>query len=498
MIKETYKIYKPLRNKLRKVSVMESLYVFSSYLKKFQFGIDIPKNISYSKETIDKEMPTRGVYEWELTVLCKEVILNGCDDIFAIKKMNDWNYFTSSINILKNFENNLEYNRENFQSYLRCLSHRQFPWQTKHGLDKIIRYYKIYNNPRLAKIIEQNLGVNLKSWYLVGLSLVGAFLDYHKVKIDPDIQVTGINKKHYDLVINRICLELSGIRKIIKKEFEEKDNHIYSFNPLEFYPIIKYADFMYCPVVNFLITRITSGIYFEINQKEYKDFPEAFGFSFQDYVSDITKKIANNELIIHNEHKYNVGKKQKDSVDLIIEKNKSVLFVEVKTKRLISESKTEINSDKYILEDLEVMANNIVKMYSTLNDFTNNHYINISCSEGMLIIPVIVTMEDWYLIGEDLVVLNKLVRNKLTQKGIEELLMDKYPFSICSIKAYEFLIQAINTIDISEIYENWIKAKQLGHNFENHIFTQYKNQIHFKSLEHYFPRELSEIHPNLT
>ncbi|MFZ2523161.1 MAG: hypothetical protein WAW92_02130 [Minisyncoccia bacterium] len=73
-----YQIYKPLRNHLRKVSIENALYVIWTYVNNFQFGNPFPRDIEVDQSVIRAiNVPSRGVYEWELALLAREMIVNG-------------------------------------------------------------------------------------------------------------------------------------------------------------------------------------------------------------------------------------------------------------------------------------------------------------------------------------------------------------------------------------------------------------------------------------
>jgi len=499
MKKEIYNLYKPLRNHLQPVGVENAFYVIWAYLNFFQFNNAIPGNIQTNKiVTGDQNRVRTFLSEWELSLLAREIIVNGQENLnFATKNFQDYNYFSNAINKIKNFENNLSklyISKDNILTEFRRLSHRQFPWQQKPNSVDFIRYYKIYNNNRLKKIIENKIGLTTQQWYTVGTAITGAILSHSKLNIDPKITIADITKKHFDIFINFTSNNLKSFKEIIQRDVNYDDEYVYAFNPLEYYPLIEMGEYYYCPIITFLIWRITSGIYFDL--VNIKNFGNNFGFAFQDYIEEISKKVFENKKIdfIPEDKYYANTKNPKDSVDFIIRKNKSAIFVEAKAKRIQNKSKTQLLSNETIEKDLNILAEDILQTYKTIEDYKHGYYKHFKYDESIEIYPLLVTLEDWYLFGED----TKNLRAKVEQKLIDAKLpmgyLDEMPYTICSIRNYEHLIEVITVLEINNVMKEWFKPERNGHNFGQFLFSNYSD--HYKSIDHYFPDDFENIYPN--
>src|SRR5262249_4092861 len=72
-----YELYKPLRNYLREVGLLESLGVIRAYAAFLQFKRPFPFDIEVHRSLLDaRTVADRSLYEWELDVLVRELILN--------------------------------------------------------------------------------------------------------------------------------------------------------------------------------------------------------------------------------------------------------------------------------------------------------------------------------------------------------------------------------------------------------------------------------------
>ncbi|MDA3840569.1 MAG: hypothetical protein PF572_05780 [Patescibacteria group bacterium] len=499
MKKEVYNLYKPLRNHLRPVGIENAFYAIWAYLNFFQFNNAIPNNIQVDKIITDsKNDARRFLSEWELSLLAREMIVNGQENLSgATKNFQNYNYFSNAINKIKEFESNLSklyINKNNILTELRRLSHRQFPWQQKPNSVDFIRYYKIYNNERLKEIAENKLKLSIQQWYTIGTAITGGILSHPKLNIDSEITIAGITKKHFDIFINFTSTNLTDLKEIIQRDVDYDDQYVYAFNPLEYYPLIKIKKYYYCPIITFLIWRMTSGIYFDLVNE--KNFGNNFGFAFQDYIEEISKKVFKNKKIAFiPEEKYYVNTKtQKDSVDFIIKKNNLAFFVEAKAKRIQNKSKTQLLSNETMEKDLNILAEDILQIYKTIRDYKNGCYKHFKYDKSIIIYPLLVTLEDWYLFGEDVNNLKEKVKQKLITAKLSLNCLDEMPYTTCSIKNYEHLVQVINNIEINVIMNDWFKPEHNGHNFGQFLFSNYSK--HFKSLDYFFPNDFENIYPD--
>lgn len=479
------------------VAIENALYVIWAYINNFQFGGNFPDDIEVHQSVLSAtNIPSRGVYEWELALLAREVLVHGQEDIsYATKNFNRWDYFGGSINKIKEFENNawpIIGSGENLRHELRRIAHRQFPWQQKVSSVQFVRYFKIYNNPRVAGIIQNKIGLSVQEWYTVGTAVLGAFLNHHKMNVCSAIEIAGLQKRHFDIFFEFTSAKIDKLRGVIEKELEFNDEYVYTLNPLEYYPLIQIGAYYYCPVINFLAWRITSGLYFDMVNDG--NFGHAFGISFQDYIEEISNVVIDKSRTkVIPEQKYKVGKNEKDGIDTILSQDDAAFFVEVKAKRMLARSKSQLLSDSAIDRDLNILADDIVQVYATVQDYKNNLYTNFAYNKDTKIFPLVVTLEDWFLIGEDSRELKNKVIKKLEENDLPTNFLKETPYIICSCKNYEQLIQVLNKHSISEIMEHWVAPEKEGHNFGQFLATNYRDGCKF--IDDFFPGDFEKIYP---
>ncbi|MFZ2523404.1 MAG: hypothetical protein WAW92_03400, partial [Minisyncoccia bacterium] len=332
-------------------------------------------------------------------------------------------------------------------------------------------------------------------WYTTGTAVAGAILTHPKMNVDPKIEISGLTKKEFDVFFKFTSINISDLKDRIEKEVAFNDEYVYTFNPLEYYPLIKIDHYYYCPIINFLMWKITSGLYFDlISGKNDTNFGSQFGLAFQDYLEEISNKVLDIKRVkIIPEQKNKVGKNYKDSVDLILHQNNFAFFVEAKAKRMQALSKSQLISDDAMDKDLEILADDIIQVYLTILDYKNNYYSNFPYKKENRIYPLLVTLEDWFLIGNDSDNLTKKVTRKLEESGLPSNTITDMPFIVCSTYNYEQLIQVLNKYDIKEITNNWFVPDKKGHNFGQFIRNTYKEGI--KYIDDFFPGDFEKIYP---
>jgi len=467
-----YNNYKPLRNHLNKLVLDDSFYVIWSYIQHYQFNNKFPQDIEVAPEFLNQDhiQKIRMCSEWELETITREIIINAQNSTLSDKSLKTWSYFSGSINKLKNIENEIGgmfVNKDNILVELFRISHRQFPWQIRPNGEYLTRYYKIFSQESLNKILVETIGFSAKELYLSGMLFIGAYLKSPAINLPINVQVSAIKNEEVERFIKIFSLDINLLREKVKNEVQYNDKFAYSFSSLRSFPIIKMGyrqkESLVCPMPTLLFWQITDGIYYKILEeiKKIKDgkkqkeilgnFGNSLGKQFQNYVGEVLEKsIQNESLKFFKEQEYKEGKNRKDTVDWIVIDNNAILFIECKAKRMNLPAKIELNDDSFIKTELDKMADFIKQIYKSIDDYKNNKYPNIKYDKSRKIFPVILTLEHWYLFGDKFLnELDAILKNKIKENNLDEKYLEIYPYSICSIEEFEKMTQIIDKIGVS-------------------------------------------------
>lgn len=495
-----YDLYKPLRNHLKQLPLLDSLGVVRAYVQNLQFNQPLPLDVNTAPYFLQaKSRLEKHVYEWELDIIAKEIIINTETDASSTNTLKEWNYFSSTINKLKDLENNiaLRYNdlfKNNILIELYRLAHRQFPWQSPPNLIWITRYYKIFGALGVDAIIQRKIGLTTKELYKIGLGFIGLYLDMFALYYPPKIDIAEIDIVKLDKFLKHFSIDMLSLKELIIKGQSYDQDYAYTFSPLRIFPIIKTIfnskEALICPIPTFLFRRFTEGVYYEICRES--DFDDPFGNSFEKYIGEVLKEAnKKSSFDIFPEEEFYDGKNRKDSVDWIISDIGANLFIECKTKKLRIEAKISLVSQTILDEELDKMSDFIIQTYKTIADYKTNKYPSFKNNQKP-IYPLIVTLEDWFAFGDKLVpALDSKVSEKLDLVGIDRKVLEECPYSICSTHEFETAVQVMNSVGINPVMKNKTTGEKRLWTLGQFIYTEYPTENSLaKDL---FPNTIKEI-----
>ena len=373
--------YKPLRNHLCKVEVIDSLYVIWAYMRNINQNKPFPPNISFYSELpkLDQIQKIRIVSPWELEILAREIIVNSYLNLSSPKTLRDGNYFAGAINKLKEIDGAISKEYINPGNIIKELmfriAHRQFEWQLHRvNAANLARYFRIFNYPEVSKIIEAESGLSTQKIFGIGMVLWNHFTDKFKSAYI-NFDLPEINNEDVTLFEKIYCIDIGDLKPIIKNEIQVNEKFNYAFHSLKRFPLLRNSaldkNAIMCPLPDTIFKQITSGIYYLV--KWTGPAGNALGLAYQHYIGDVLyASNLNTEYIIIPESQF--GKLKKDTVDWIVTNGDSALFIECKTKRLTFTSKEELLENESSDKDLDQISKAVVQVYKTIRDYRNNLY----------------------------------------------------------------------------------------------------------------------------
>lgn len=480
-----YQLYKPLRNQVSQYSLIDSLQViwgWSQYeqLKDFSLPnwIELPLSIKLNSSE------TKYPHSWELELMAKEIIIHSNLKLKTKTSLKEWRQLSKCFNKLRKLENDIygKYSDGNdVMIELMRISHRQFEWQVNRPhASSFIRYFKIFSHDKINEICKNKLDLSVREVFLYGFAMWATF-ESKSVFFLKDIKAGGSFKpEKLDNFLRFTGSSLEELKsKLIKHQMFD-DRYAYAYNSLRETPLITVSnaggDILLCPTPTSLFWRVTSGLYYEFISEI--GFANPFGSSYQDYVGEVVEKAFHNKKFnILAEKEYLIKKDRKDSVDWIVYGKHGALFVECKAKRFSWEAKSCFDDIGPLQKELEGLAKSIVQVYKTIIDYQNNSYSHFSYDSGLLIFPVIVTLENWHLSGLRMYdMLNDFVRIMLEKQCIPSSILKEMPYSVCSIVEFEQGVQIMNAVGIVNFMKNKVNDREyaewewfpyINHNYSN-------------------------------
>jgi hypothetical protein len=500
---DPFELYKPLRNHLRQVNLTDSLRVIHAYMQHLQFDQPLPDDIQTlpffrnAKTRLEKH-----VLEWELDTLSLELLVNAVypDSPLPRDTLRRWDCLAGVVNKLKTLEDGLVglYPSGSGLREIHRIAHRQFPWQRRPNSSSIARYFKIFSQPDLHAIFERTIGLGARELYRFGLVLTGHFLTAFSMEYPPRIEIPDLSRTKLDVLLGRIAQPIDALRRLARERHVVDATYAYLFNPLREYPLARQLlngrEYLLAPIPTFLFHRFTEGVYYEINRET--GFADAFGNSFQAYVGEVIKRAtAGTALAVYPEAEYWVGKNRKDTADWVVTDDTAALFVECKTKRLRLQAKTDIDSPETLERELAILILSLVQIYKTLRDYQLGYYPNIPARQNQKIYPVVVTLEEWFAFGPEIIrEIDLRLHESLAAEGLDPSVARAMPYSLVSTSDFERLVQVIATAGIDPVLakktidpepRQWTMEAFLRHAFLGEL----------KSTSFLFPEVMEEIVP---
>ncbi len=498
-----YDYHRPLRNYLRNFPLLESLYVVRAYEQHLQFDQPFPSDIKVAVEFREaKGRAEKNIFEWELDILTRELVLNASD--FAYGTLKQWSAFSIAINLIKELGNAVaasypEIYQPNILIELYRIAHNQFPWQRGITRDTVLRYFKIFGTDTFDLILKTRLGLGAAELYIIGLTLAGHFSESFVFNLPVKIDGLPITSEQFDRFVGIFSIDIDSLRCLTADSQSYDQDYAYVFNPLRKFPLIRISEngrsALVAPLPTFLIRRFTEGVYYELC--DAPGFSDAFGPSFQGYVGAVlTAANPTVALTVFPEQPYHVGKDRKDSVDWIVSDRTADLFIECKTKRVRYGAKIGLASTDLLAGDLEKMAEFIFQTYKTLIDALDGKYTHWA-KRDTPVYPLVVTLEEWFAFGDRLIAaLDAAVLRKLEEEDIDPVILQIHPYTVCAVEDFEIAIQIMTTIGI----EPFMRKKTAGecrlwsmHPFITRVFTTESRQV----ARELFPGDWQKIHPLL-
>ena len=435
--------YKPLRNFLRGFNLWSGLGATYFYMQHLRFGMALPDQLQSPPLRLGKSHIDAGLHAHLVELLARELILNA--DPKAGKKLNNWAPAFKAMGMIHRLDDmswGLHSSRsDDILLQLSRIAFKQFPWQSPLTNGVLARYHRLYAHPLIAPMVEAEFGMTASELFqlilllaeelLRGPVLAFGFLPAAEPSIhEPVLALSDrVSRSHEDL----------RSRMTERQRFDV--NWAYSFNPLRAFPLLHAGNprSVMCPAPPILIQRLTDGLYFDLIKSD-KKFGHAAGTAFETYVGDVAGRIGEGVFKIQEEQCW--GKPERRSIDWMISDDTAVLFAECKLGRIDIASQTELGEDPPFVAALERLASHVGQLFATLADALEGRYPHWK-SDARPLYPLIVTFHEWFCFGPFFYGhLDRLVAAEFARRGLDQGLLERHPYTVCSIDEFEGLLAA--------------------------------------------------------
>jgi len=450
--------YLKVRAAVRELGCRDSLYVIWAYAQCLQVNdFQMPNDIQVHESFANAQLRQAFVAEFTLEQIAREVIQHADIEPRRGRTLREWDRLAQIINDLRTLDDQIYAGFQiegKIYHELRRMPHRQFVWQQyRLSGEPIIRYYKLFNTPEIDAHAQAATGLTLNEIYSIGMCYIGHFLKEPRIARVTEIQLPGITQDHIERFLGFTSLTRNELASRLRSEHVLDESFGYHYSSLRQFPLVKMShrgrDEVACPIPTLLFWRITTGLYYAL--KDVPGFLKQFGHSFQRYVGEVLNaRVTSAQRSVLPEQEYHVGKNRSDTVDWIVQQgDTAALFIECKTKRLTWASKVALADLSALQADLDTLAAAVVQVYKTIADYRAGHYPQLPFAEARQVFPMVVTLEDWFFLGDDMQArLDAAVRAKIDLAGLSEAWLDEMPYCILSVHELEKAARYFNEIDL--------------------------------------------------
>lgn len=482
-----YDNWKPLRNYLRKLDVNDSLSVIRYYSVRRSGPIipPVPSDL-VPHPWIDKE---NAFLPWELEMLAREIVISS-DTIlsprYTLRNAEDFARAMHKMKAIENYIAEQSIDNGNIRHEISVrLTHKQLPYQTERpNITNMIRYSKIFGHEKVAPILETKTGLKPKQLFTIGIGLWSRFTTLYAMNYPLDnLSLKDITEDDYELFVNLYSKSMTEMKQLLTNTSERKldDTFFYQYHSLYAYPLIlteidrKPAHV--CPLPTLLYWRITSGLYYDLCKEG--GFDNAFGEAFESYVGAfLLKTLENTSGAVFPGEKNSY--KSPNRCDWVLSKPSDCLIIECKTKRLTMGAKTSLDDKAELIKQLKILGDAIVQAYLSLNAYRKNSYDQprFKMPKSSRAYVCITTLEEWYLLGPQLVTLRNIVKIKIASIGLYEGIMTESPFVVMPVSDMEKVAFLAKKHSISEIFQPYIDdSKFEGWGFSSYLHNLFEEEL---------------------
>ena len=487
---DIYKTWKPIRNFLRRVDPKISLEVLR-YYSLFKGSLNEvpptpPSYIEVNRNVLNRG--TIGILPWDIELLANEVVHSSNEGLtdyrYDLRKWRDFANLMQKLRVIDNKISEVGISQDNVLMEMFRIGHRQFPHQQDTlSTQSIARYGRLFSDSRIEPIALDRMGIPYGKLIVIGGGYWGVFQEYAAINQPTEgMQGTDITLDDINIFLSLYSRSFLDIKQLVKASHTIDNTFLYQYSPLNAYPLVKFernGETTYvCTSVNRFAFQITKGVYYMLYQDSR--FDNAFGDVFEDYVGDVIRNTIDGTAGCSLYSQEVDSSDRKRRCDWILEQDDEFIMVECKTKRLAIGGYVNLDDQSILLGQLDILAEAVVQTYEGYMvykgvGYNPPVYPYSSRKKGAV---CVVTLEKWYLYGEVLDQLHKIVRNKLSDKGIDASIIDEAPYEVMGVDTFERLVYlAANGESIRSIFEEHSKGDQSTHEFATYAFNNYEDKM---------------------
>lgn len=450
------------------------------------------------------QLPTPGEipFSWlpphQLDLVLRELILHGDLHNPGTRNLQQWDHIARLANAVKMHAELAAEARgeEGLYETLHLIGHQQLPWQQLSLKRDMTRMAILLRSPAVRPLVEGAFGMTVEQYFTVAFWTLALAHERPCWRRTHDYGLNGISNVAVEAFNDRISDSILAQRASQKAFQEHTPNWEYSWNPLQFKPLIAVqlddGIHYYCPAPSHLHRRLFAGAFYDL--VSVKGFPEAFGNAFGDLVGLVLQRGCP-ALQARKPKPYRGPSGSKhEGTDWIGSDGTATVFVECKAKRLTRDAQV-LRDPAELDKDIRELAKAVYQNYRNIQEAMDG------CTDwspdGLPIYNIVATLEDWILFSPMTQQrLAAYVLEWLREKGLDPTIVERIPYSICCVYELEELVFAWCDRSVQGVmaarhggeHDRWMIGPYLRANFENvrqraHELLTTESEMMFAEIE---------------
>lgn len=447
-----YQYYKPLRNHLRGFNLWSGLGAAYSYMQFLQWKAPLPPQLMNAALARGQSAMRAGLHGHLVELMTRELLLNA--ELRGGKPFDQAVHAFGTMRKIVNLEDTYwglhETRSKDMMLQMSRLAFQQFPYQVPLTNGALARYRLLYGHSQIAPIVEAEFGLSPTELFQIILLLLE---ELHHSPTPPFAFLKDAEPTIREPILalrERLSASVVDMRAELAERQTFGVNWAFSFNALRGRPLLHAGNpqSVMCPLPIMLAQRLTDGLYFDLIRAD-GSFGDRVGGAFEDYVGELAGRIGDGWLDLLKEVRW--GKPERRSIDWIMSDRQASLFVECKLGRLDIASQTEMSGEPPFAAAIKRLAGYVGQVYATLTDALAHRYPHWA-PDGRPIHPVVVTFHEWFCFGPFFYShLSKLIDENFEKRGLDRTLLERYPYSVCSVAEFEGLLEACRDHGIDQV-----------------------------------------------
>ncbi len=395
------------------------------------------------------------LFAWEIETLLTELFARRRKIGPRRTNIHSWQMISALFNELRNIEN-YEFRAPPdglFRRDIARLFYRQLKWQSNNWIGaEYVRWWNIFDNPRLSEAFAARVGVELRTFLLLGLIWNTQFDTHWKMRILPIRSVPGISDRDVGLVLEALSAPVELIQRDAQDAIQSSSTTSYRRSPLRARPLVavrEHGRMHYIrPMEALLRWRLSSGLYYDVIGTQ--GVSNLIGEGFERHVRALLQA-AYPDAEVKGDLQHGTKSRPRRTPDvLLVEKGVVRLAVECKATKVPLAVQTTIEDSKDRVRVVDEIAKGI-KQSCEFAEQMRSGIAELSLAASPDIQSLVVVLDDIVMDAAMKPEVLAAARTKLEAAGSGHLADKVNNVVVCSVEEFEILLTKFDDVGVQGV-----------------------------------------------